>query len=79
MKTVMDTRRQLSELCERVGVAIPSGGGDCSQSLRRALLGGLFVNVAEHVGEGKYKTVSVCVCAVWVWAGVWVWMWMGQV
>ena len=68
MKTVVDTRRQLSELCERVGVAIASGGADCSRSVRRALLGGLFVNVAEHVGEGKYKTVSVDgQCGGWVW------------
>ena len=58
MKTVVDTRRQLSELCERVGVVVSSGGAECSQSLRKALLGGLFMNVAEHIGEGKYKTVS---------------------
>jgi hypothetical protein len=58
MKTVVDTRRQLSVLCERVGVPLSTGGSDCSQSVRRALLGGLFVNVAEHVGEGKYRTVS---------------------
>ena len=57
MKTVMDTRRQLSELCERVGVAMASGGAECGLALRHALLGGLFLNVAEHMGEGKYKTV----------------------
>lgn len=65
MKLVVDTRRQLSELCERVGVVLESGGADCNLSLRRALLGGLFVNVAEYVGEGKYKTVSGC--GEWVW------------
>ena len=59
MATVLDIRRQLSELCERVGVAVTSGGAECSENVRRALLAGLFVNVAEHVGEGKYKTVSL--------------------
>ena len=59
MATVVDIRRQLSELCERVDVVITSGGAECSESVRRALLTGLFVNVAEHVGEGKYKTVGM--------------------
>ena len=59
MKTVLDTRRQLSELCESVGVAIASGGAECSENLRKALLSGLFVNMAQHIGEGKYKTVSI--------------------
>ena len=60
MKRVLDIRRQLHELCECVGVVISSQGGrsECSESLRRALLNGLFLNVAEHAGEGKYKTVS---------------------
>lgn len=58
MKIVFDIRRQLHELCERVGMTIISGGAECSESLRRSLLKGLFVNVAEHVGEGKYRTVS---------------------
>ncbi len=58
MATVLSIRCQLSGLCERVGVACVSGGSECSQVLCRALLRGLFVNVAEHVGEGKYKTVS---------------------
>ena len=62
MATVVDIRRQLSELCERVGVVITSGGAECSESVRRALLTGLFVNVAEHVGEGKYKTVGIYIC-----------------
>ena len=58
MKIVTDIRRQLHDLCERVGVAITSGGSECSPSLRESLLTGLFVNVAEHIGEGKYRTVS---------------------
>ena len=57
METVLKIRCQLSDLCERVGVACVSGGSECSLVIRRALLRGLFVNVAEHVGEGKYKTV----------------------
>ena len=36
-------------------MASTSGGADCSQNLRKAVLRGLFVNVAEHVGEGKYS------------------------
>ena len=58
MSTVLDVRRQLCELCERVGVKLSSGGAECSEELRRALIGGLFMNAAEHIGEGKYLTVS---------------------
>ena len=64
MRTVLDVRRQLYELCERVGVGLSSGGAECSEALRRALLGGLFTNVAEHIGEGKYLTVSRMVTCV---------------
>ena len=35
-----------------------SGGAGCSQNLWKALLRGLFVNVVEQAGEGKYRTVS---------------------
>ena len=62
MKIILDIRLQLVELCERLGVTLTSGGADCSQNLRKAMLRGLFVNVAEHAGEGKYRTVS----DVWV-------------
>ena len=58
MTMVLSIHCQLSDLCERVGVACVSGGSDCSEVLRKALLKGLFMNVAEHVGQGKYKTVS---------------------
>ena len=58
MKIVLDVRQQLGELCERLGIPPASGGRECSGSVRMALLGGLFVNVAEHVGGGKYRTVS---------------------
>ena len=56
MKTVLDVRRQLCDLCERVGVSLGCHGD--SENIRRALLVGLFTNVAEHIGEGKYRTVS---------------------
>ena len=62
MKIVLDIRQQLVELCERLGVASTSEDADCSQNLRKAMLSGLFVNVAEHAEEGKYRTVS----DVWV-------------
>lgn len=59
MSTVLDVRRQLCELCQREGVRLCSGGADCGEAVRQALIGGLFTNVAEHIGEGKYLTVSV--------------------
>ena len=60
MNTVLSVRQQLCDLCERVGVAITSYGAECSEPLRKALLGGLFTNVAEHRGEGRYHTVRDC-------------------
>jgi hypothetical protein len=57
MATVLNVRQQLHDLCERVGVAITSYGAECSEPLRKALLSGLFTNVAEHRGEGKYHAV----------------------
>ena len=65
MKIVLDIRLQLVKLCKQLGVTATSGGAGCSQNLRKALLRGLFVNVAEHAGEGKYRTVS----NVWVKGG----------
>ena len=55
MKTVLDVRRQLKELCQRLGVGL---GSSQDSGVLRSLLGGLFTNVAEHTGEGKYLTVS---------------------
>ena len=59
MATVLNVRQQLNDLCERVGVAITSYGAECSEPLRKALLSGLFTNVAEHRGEGKYHAVRL--------------------
>ena len=62
MHKVMDVRKQLLELCARVGVVVNSfSGRECSEQVRKALLGGLFTNVAEHTGEGKYRTVRACI------------------
>ena len=49
-------RKQLRDLCLRLGLPLVSGKS--SDDLRRCLLSGLFMNTAQHVGEGKYKTVS---------------------
>ena len=51
-------RHQLKELCSKNKVALTSVGAQCSDKVRKALLSGLFFNVAENVGEGKYQTVS---------------------
>ena len=62
MKTVLDVRRQLKELCQRLGVGQEGAGLGSSRDsgvLLRSLLGGLFTNVADHTGEGKYLTVSI--------------------
>lgn len=56
MKTVQDVRQQLRSLCQQLGVALCSSGDPTT--IRRALLAGLFTNTAEHIGEGRYHTVS---------------------
>lgn len=57
MNTVISVRQQLTDLCQKVGVSITSCGAESSEPVRKALLGGLFTNVAEHRGEGRYHTV----------------------
>ena len=56
----LDVRRQLVELCGRMGVALTSNSD--SEALRRALVRGLCYQTAEHVGEGMYRTVSTDTC-----------------
>ena len=56
MKTVQDVRQQLRSLCQQLGVALCSSGDPTT--ILRALLTGLFTNTAEHIGEGRYHTVS---------------------
>ena len=57
MRTVLDIRRQLRELCQREEVRLTSSLN--TEPIMRALLSGLFTNLAEHVGEGRYQTVSL--------------------
>lgn len=56
MRTVVEVRHQLEEVCRREGVELASGGD--SASIRRSLLAGLLGCVAEAQGDGSYLTVS---------------------
>ena len=60
MKIVLDVRQQLVELCKRLGMDLR--GCRLQPEFEEGFVEGLFVNVAEHAGEGKYRTVS----DVWV-------------
>ena len=51
-------RHQLKDLCTRNSVSLTTAGSDYDEQVRRALLSGLFLNVAEHTSGGKYQTVS---------------------
>ena len=62
MRTALDVRSQLEDLCGRQGVGLVSSQD--SRAIRQALLAGLFTQTAEHRGEGKYQTVGQR-----VWAG----------
>ncbi len=50
-------RHQLKDLCIHNSVPLVTAGSDYSVPVRKALLSGLFINVAEHTSEGKYQTV----------------------
>lgn len=53
-----DVRKQLAELCERMNIPMTS----CSPQtlpVRRCLLAGLFLSVAEYQREGHYITVNM--------------------
>ena len=56
MATVVEVRKQLKDLCLRLG--LPMASSKSGEDLRRCLLSGLFMNTAQHAEEGKYKTVS---------------------
>ena len=58
MLTVIDIRKQLRDLCQRNEVPLKTSRS--SELVRKALLHGFFMNVAEHLGEGKYQTVRRC-------------------
>lgn len=53
----VEVRKQLAELCERMNIPMKS----CSpqtEPVRRCLLAGLFLSVAEYQREGHYITVG---------------------
>ena len=56
MRVSLDVRKQLVELCGRHGIAMVTNND--SVIVRRALLEGLQTQTAQHIGEGKYHTVS---------------------
>ena len=56
MKTVLEVRRQLQGICERNQIHVTSSPKTSSQSIRMALLRGLFMNVAE-AQDSCYRTV----------------------
>ena len=56
MQMVKEIRQQLKGLCS--SGSIPLLTSHDSDAVRKCLLYGHFVNIAEHVGEGKYQTVS---------------------
>ena len=56
MSIVVDVRKQLRGACEKLGIPLHSSKN--SEDILKCLLSGLFVNTAQHVEEGKYKTVS---------------------
>ena len=58
MLMATNIRHQLKDLCAKNGVPTMTAGNDCSEKIRKALLSGLFLNVAEQVAKGKYQTVS---------------------
>ena len=57
MKTVLEVRRQLQGICQRNEIQVTSLPKATSQSVRMALLRGLFMNVAEAQDSG-YRTVG---------------------
>lgn len=56
MKTVLETRKQIRDLCVRNDVEITSAGDD-TIGYRRCLLYGLFVNTAQLQPDGSYKAM----------------------
>jgi hypothetical protein len=57
MKTVVEVRRQLSDLCRKLHFELRSAG-DNTERVRECLAKGLFCNVAALQRKGFYKTVS---------------------
>ena len=62
MKTVLETRKQIRDMCERRNLELSSAGED-TIGYRRCLLSGLFTNTAELQHDNSYrstKTGEVC-------------------
>ena len=53
----LEVRKQLSALCEHAQLAKTSCGND-TEKIRKCLVYGLFMNVAERKKEGHYEVVS---------------------
>ena len=54
----MEVRKQLVELCERMNIPLKSCG-NVTIPVRKCLLAGLFLSVAEYQREGHYLTVII--------------------
>lgn len=54
----MEVRKQLAELCERMNIPLKSCG-TVTIPVRKCLLAGLFLSVAEYQREGHYLTVII--------------------
>lgn len=57
MKTVLDIRAQLRELCTKLEIPLQSCGKDTSK-IRECLTTGFFVNAAELQLDGTYKCLG---------------------
>ena len=53
----VEVRKQLAELCQRLDIPVRSCAPQ-TLPVRRCLLAGLFLSVAEYQREGHYLTVS---------------------
>eukprot|EP00040_Diaphanoeca_grandis_P032537 m.197322 g.197322 ORF g.197322 m.197322 type:complete len:658 (-) comp32658_c0_seq2:339-2312(-) len=57
LTTVINTRKQLRQVCVRLGMNLESSRAD-SVLIRKCLLAGLFSQVAELSGNGLYKSLK---------------------
>lgn len=57
MKTVLDVRCQLRELCRKLDISLESCGQDTSK-VRQCLSAGFFLNAAELQLNGSYKCLG---------------------
>lgn len=57
MKLVIDIRKQLREICERLEISLKSSGKDTGL-VRQSIAQGMFMNAAELQLDGTYQTIS---------------------